>query len=80
MEFDTIAAAFEKVYGPKVGRQKCFTVLPGVLADFQKMTAAAAPGHRVREEYRLDDGRGILILTGPGRGKPEDISIEFITL
>ena len=80
MEFERIAAAFEEVYGPGIGRQKCFTVLPGVLADFHKMTAAAAPGRRVREEYRLDDGRGVLILTGPGRGKPEDVSIEFLAL
>ena len=79
MEFDRIAAAFEKAYGPS-GRLKCFTVLPGVLADFHKMMAAAAPGRRVREEYRLDDGRAVLILTGPGGGKPEDVSIEFVTL
>ena len=77
MEFDRIVSAFEKAYGPGTGRVKCMTVLPGVMGDFLRMTASAAPGRRVREEYRLDDGRGTLILEGPGGAGPEDISVEF---
>jgi len=52
------------LYGTGNGAKICMTILPGILADFQKMLAASAPGSKVREEYRLDDGKATLLLTG----------------
>ena len=51
-------------YGAGSGAKICMTVLPGILADFQKMLTSAAPGKTMREEYRLDDGKGSILLSG----------------
>ena len=39
-------------------------VMPGILKDFRRMLEAAAPGETVREEYRLEDGKAAIFLTG----------------
>ena len=65
----------DKIYGTGNGTRICMTILPGILADFQKMLAASAPGSPVREEYRLEDGKGILFLTGIRKASGE-IDIE----
>ena len=50
-------------YGPDEGMRVWQTVMPGILADFNKMISAK-PGSTVTEEYRLEDGRGVIILSG----------------
>ena len=61
--------AFARLYGEKKGPKVCAAVLPGVMGDFRRMLAEAAPDTPVRETYRLDDGSGELVLEG--RGTPE---------
>ncbi len=63
-------AAFIRLYGEKKGRNVCAAVLPGVMSDFRRMLAEAAPDAVVRETYRLDDGRAELALEG--RRTPDD--------
>ncbi len=40
------------------------TIIPGILADFNKMLAKSGSGHEVTEEYRLEDGKGSVFLRG----------------
>ena len=52
------------MYGKRNGAKVLMTILPGTLTDFQKMLAATAPGKTISEEYRLEDGKGTLTLSG----------------
>lgn len=54
----------DTLYGTGNGTKICMTILPGILTDFQKLLAASVPGIKLQEEYRLDDGKGTLLLTG----------------
>ena len=49
MEMDpqSVIRQFERIYGPGKGTQMYLTVMPGILADFQKMIANADPGQTV---------------------------------
>ena len=38
-------------------------IMPGILADFDRMLGKAK-GTLITEEYRLEDGKGILYVTG----------------
>ena len=60
---------FRRWYGPEKGLKVYMTVMPGILADFEKMLSAR-PGERLLEEYRLEDRRGTVIVSGrkePGK-------------
>ena len=59
-----LTGKLDLLYGAGNGTKVCMTILPGILADFQKMLAASAPGTKLQEEYRLDDGKGTLLLSG----------------
>ena len=76
MTHEELLRAFESVYDAREGRTKYMTVLPGVLADFRAMLEKAS-SRPLREEYRLDDGRGILILTGSKDASGYRIDICF---
>ena len=68
----------DKLYGTGNGTRICMTILPGILGDFQKMLAASAPDSPVREEYRLEDGKGTLILTGMRKASGQtDVNAEL---
>ncbi len=69
----------DNLYGTGKGTEVCMTVLPSVLADFQKMLKASPCGTPVTEEYRLEDGKGSLLLTGCRRPSGDtDIEADLI--
>ena len=57
---------FTEWYGSD-GLKTYMRVIPGILADFQKMVKKAPAGEMVRETYKLEDGKGSLILTWNGK-------------
>lgn len=57
-------AAFVRIYGPKRGPAVCNAVMPGVMGDFRKTVLAAEERRAVREEYRVDDMRADVVMTG----------------
>ena len=63
MDVKAVMAKLEEWYGPGNGFKVYTTVMPGILRDFEGMLGSH-PGSRVTEEYRLEDGKGTLILTG----------------
>ncbi len=65
------------VFGSTEGQRLYQTIIPGILADFLKMYSAASPGRTVKEEYRLEDGSGIIILEADRTAGPADIRAEF---
>ena len=74
-----LTGKLDLLYGAGNGTKVCMTILPGILADFQKMLAASAPGTKLQEEYRLDDGKGTLLLTGIRKPSGEmDIDAELL--
>ena len=50
-------------YGPGQGFSVYTTIMPGILRDFNQMLQEN-PGQTVQEEYRLEDGKGSLFLSG----------------
>ena len=76
MTAQEVLLAFEKAYGPREGRRRYMAVMPGVMADFTACLSKA-PGGTLREEYRLDDGKGILILEGVKRSSGPEITVTF---
>lgn len=56
--------AFRVLYGDPRGDAVCDTVLPGVMADFRRALSRGPEGHPAREVYRLDDGRGEVVIEG----------------
>lgn len=66
-------------YGEKEGMRIFLTVMPGITADFQKMLLSSPPHKTVQEEYRLDDGRTTLALTG-SRDEHDQISLSVQVL
>jgi len=63
MTGEDILERFRVWYGPQKGLQVYMTVMPGIMRDFTKMLDQR-PGEQLREEYRLEDGKGTLILNG----------------
>ena len=53
---DGLIGQFAERYGVAKGGTVYRTVMPGVLADFQKQARALKPGGAARETYRIDDG------------------------
>ena len=70
-----VLSRFQEWYGPQEGLKVYMTVMPGILSDFTGMLEKR-PGERLREEYRLEDGKGTLVLCGcKMRGR--DAQVEF---
>ena len=65
---DPARRAFRKLYGDPRGDAVCDTVLPGVMADFRRALSRGPEGRPIREVYRLDDGRGEVIIDGCREG------------
>lgn len=68
MNTDRLLDEFKHCYGSSEGLRIYLTVMPGILADFNKMLAKAPAGQRIREEYRMEDGSSTLILEGTRKG------------
>ena len=61
---DTLIEQLESLYGQGKGFKVYTTIMPGILADFNKMLNAAPAGKEVTEEYHLEDGKGVIIMSG----------------
>lgn len=60
----SVRELFTQVYGPEKGRKVCDVVVPAVVADFRKTVLAAPAGRTITEQYRTDDRRTGLTVTG----------------
>ena len=76
-EFAGLEKELQKVYGQQEGSRVFRTVLPGILGDFLKMLAGVPTGTRVQEEYRLEDGKGVIVLTARRTGGSPEIEAVF---
>lgn len=63
MEPDSIMNTLQEWYGPQRGMKVYLTVMPGIMADFNRMMDRR-PGETVCEEYKLEDGKGSIVLSG----------------
>ena len=53
-----------EIYGMAEGLKTAAVVIPGILRDFRGMLGDLPKGGRAQEEYRTEDGRAVIILTG----------------
>ena len=65
-------------YGDAEGNRIFMTVMPSVLADFNGMLQSVPPGKEIRETYRLEDGKGALVLSGMRRENGPQIHAQLI--
>ncbi len=63
MDTQKIINQLDEIYGSGKGMNVYTTIMPGILADFDRMLGKAK-GAQVTEEYRLEDGKGSLYVTG----------------
>ena len=61
---DDIIKQLDQIYGPGRGFSVCNTIMPGILADFNKMLKNAPVDREISEEYRLEDGKGVIHVKG----------------
>ncbi len=68
MQLEAVRAALTRglteVYGIPEGIRMAAVMVPGILRDFEGMVLAAERGFRVQEEYRSEDLRARIGLTG----------------
>ena len=64
MNTENLIQKLNELYGEGSGMKVYMTIMPGILSDFQKMLASSPIGETVTEEYRLENGKGIIVLTG----------------
>ena len=75
MNTENLIQKLNALYGEGSGMKVYTTIMPGILSDFQKMLVSSAIGETVTEEYRLEDGKGIIALTGK-RDASGNVSID----
>lgn len=73
MNTEKIMKELEKIYGIEKGRQVYMTIMPGILADFQKMLKKSPVGEKISEEYKLEDNKATIILRGSRKANNEFI-------
>ena len=59
---EELLADLQEAYGKTEGLRLFNTVIPGIMGDFNKMLRKSRAGEWIAEEYRLDDGRGVIIV------------------
>ena len=59
-----LCAGLSKVYEIQEGLRMAGTVIPGIMNDFNQMLCGSQPGKTVQEEYRLEDGRARVHISG----------------
>ena len=76
MDTQKIINRLDEIYGPGKGMKIYMNIMPGILADFDKMLGKTK-GAKVTEEYRLEDGKASLCVTGKrsANGRP-DIEVD----
>lgn len=67
MDTEAVLSEFRKRYGSAEAMRVYLTVIPPVIADFKGMLEQSVPGTELTEEYRLEDGKGTIRLTGSRR-------------
>lgn len=78
----SVQALFVRVYGEGRGTAVCNVVIPAVLGDFRKTALRAEPGRRITEQYRTDDRRTDVTVTGrrESRNGADACVVERITV
>ena len=64
MDANKLIRQLDGIYGEGRGKEIYSVIMPGIMADFQKLLNRAGVGKEVSEEYGLEDGKGIVSLTG----------------
>ncbi len=77
MDTQKIIDKLDGIYGKGRGMEVYTNIMPGILADFEKMVKKSATGTRISEQYRTEDGRAVLTVTGSrSKNGTTDMSIE----
>lgn len=53
-----------RIYGPLQAAGAGGRAVQGILGDFQRMLERTPVGQSCREEYRMEDGKAVVILSG----------------
>ena len=61
---ETLLSELKERYGQTEGIRLFNTVMPGIIGDFNNMLKKNGVGKTISEEYRLDDGSGVIIING----------------
>ena len=61
---ENVRGRFIGVYGEKRGAEVCNVVVPAVMGDFRRTVLAAEPGAPVTEQYRTDDRKTDVTVSG----------------
>ena len=61
---DDIIKQLDQIYGPGRGFSVCNTIMPGILADFNKMLKNAPVDREISEEYCLEDMKASILVKG----------------
>lgn len=81
MDTQKIIDKLDGIYGMGRGMEVYTNIMPGILADFEKMVKKSATGARISEQYRTEDGRAVLTVTGSKRKNGiTDMSIEVTAI
>ena len=81
MDTQKIIDRLDGIYGKGRGMEVYTKIMPGILADFEKMVKTSKAGQKITEQYRTEDGRAVLTATGSKTGNGTlDMSIEVTAL
>ena len=81
MDTQKIIDRLDGIYGKGRGMEVYTNIMPGILADFEKMVKNTKAGEKITEQYRTEDKRAVLTVTGSKTGNGTlDMSIEVTAL
>ena len=81
MDTQRIIDRLDGIYGKGRGMEVYTNIMPGILADFEKMVKNTKAGEKITEQYRTEDKRAVLTVTGSKTGNGTlDMSIEVTAL
>ena len=69
-----LCAGLSKIYGIQEALRMAGTVIPGIMNDFNQMLSDSQRGKAVQEEYRLEDGRACVFISG---GKLDGNTVSY---
>ena len=77
MDTQKIINQLDEIYGAGKGMNVYMNIMPGILADFDRMLGKAK-GDQVTEEYRLEDKKAVIYVTGKRNASGQtDIGIDI---
>ena len=69
----------DDIYGKGRGMGVYTRIMPGILADFDRMLKKAPIGEKVSEQYNLEDGKGIILVSGTKKANGQsEIDMDVI--